>query len=209
MRRYLVRGILVLMVVFAAGGGLWAVGQRDVLDAQLRCYHLARAESFAEAQQQIAWFEAPPLPERKLRVLVTRWGTGNEQFDRYLADHVADAASTEALRQAFSLEFAWRPEQLERWAHYWRYRASLEPDEAVESVLSYLETMAAADPPRWITWRDVLDVQAVWQLAGHPELATRLTPENYRQRCARWIELGRPRPERLTRPDRPLPGESG
>lgn len=205
MRRFLFRAFALVFVGLITAGGFWAYGNQELLDCQLRCFHIGRAESYAEAQRQIAWFETQFDCDAKLQVLVSRWGEGNPQFDEYLARYVVDPASSDALRQAFSLQFARRPEQLPRWAHFWRYKASLPPDEAVESVLGYFETVATAEPARWITWRDVLDLQAILTLADCGELGQRLTPENYRGRCQKWIEAGRPKPAKLERPRTALP----
>ncbi len=69
----------------------------------------------------------------------------------------------------------------------------MKPDaeDRIASLRDYLQTLHVADPPRELTWRDVLDFQAAVQLTGHGELAHRLTPDNWRGRFARWPETTR------------------
>ena len=55
-----------------------------------------------------------------------------------------------------------------------------------------------------ITWREVLDLQAIFQLTGQPRLALRLSPANWRQRLRTW-QQDRPRPlPHVARPAAPF-----
>ena len=85
------------------------------------------------------------------------------------------------MRELFSLEFGWREELLGRWAYYWSYRCGQQPDEQIASVVSYLDMLHASKPDSQITWREVLDLQAVLGLSGQPELKTKLALPELRQ----------------------------
>ena len=77
-------------------------------------------------------------------------------------------------------------------------------DQQTASVVAYLD-LAAADPSRTITWREVLDVQALFKLTGRGELASELSPSNWRDRYRQWQ---RRRPAELPhapRPKEPFP----
>jgi hypothetical protein len=81
---------------------------------------------------------------------------------------------------------SWRLGLLPAWGEHWR-RLKDNPEQERTSIRRYLEALRAADPPRQITWRDVLDLQALLQLDGQGELAHRLTPDNWRGRYERWL----------------------
>jgi len=193
-----------LLATIAVGtlvfGGAWLYWQRDAMARFWACYRVSAATNYSQAKGELAWFEAGPDRVARLHSLVTLWGTGNETFDRNLVMYLQDPECDDTLREAFSLELAWRPELLSRWAHCWCHTGRLEPDENVESIVNYIDTLAMADVPRGITWRDVLDLQAAFELEGCPDLAIRLTPENYLSRHADWVQIGRPRAAHLTRP---------
>ena len=180
-------------------GAWWYVNRRE-LSRQWACYRVGAAESFSQAQHEIAWFETGPDRRDRLRDLTRKWGTGNRQFDLYLARHVDDLASSELLRETFSRELGRRKELLPRWARYWSHRAKLEPDRQIASTLSYLDTLVLARVTRTIPWREVLDLQAVFQLTGHGHLAADLSPENWQQQYRRWQQT---RPARLSHTERP------
>jgi hypothetical protein len=196
-----------LMAAVAAGGWYYAhVEQFEQLAAIRR---VATAETFAAARAELAWFERGPDAEERLRALVDAWGRGDPRFDFRLARYVGHPQSSESLRKAFSRELAWREELLPRWAHYWTWQAKLEPDAQIASICDYLDALAQAAPVPAITWREVLDLQAILVLAAKPSLALRLSPANW---CDRYRQLGGSggsRPRAVKRPTRPLPDWEG
>jgi len=176
--------LLAALVALAAVG--WGYACRQELVRQVALYRVGAAASYDEARQAIAWFELQPGRSEKLRELVRKWGTGNEPFDRYLARYVSDPASGEARREAFSLNLAWNDEHLPRWANYWQSRSGSSPEQRTRSLLAHLDLLLDAPSPPSLTWREVLDLQAVFTLAGHPRLAHRLSPENWSARYRLW-----------------------
>jgi len=199
-------GTLLLLSLPAVAA--WVYGSRETLLCQWHCYRVGAAGTPAEAQGELAWFEkGPPNPSR-LRALTARWATGNQRFDFHLARHVTGPQSSPALREAFSYELSWREDVLARWAHYWCWQARLAPDQEVASIVEYLTTLATADPAKTITWREVLDLQAIFELTGRREPAKRLSPDNWRTRFEAW-RTGRPEPPPLVRPERPFPDWHG
>jgi len=188
-------------LLLAAGVAAWAYAVRERLHRQWMTYRVGAAASLDEARQRIAWFEAEPDRDAKLRELVRKWATGNLSFDYALAHYVGHAKSSEALRKAFSLEFAWREGLLVRWAHYWSWRAPQEPDRHIEEILAYVDLLDAAPEVKELSWREILDLQAILQLGGQPILALRLTPDNWRDRYHEWK---RSRPATLSRVSRPF-----
>jgi hypothetical protein len=194
--------IITLVLLAAALAGLlaWGYVRREALARQWHVYRLGTADSFEQAEREIAWFETGPQSPDRLRALVRRWGAGNARFDLFLACHVQDPRSSDSLRESFAGQLGRRPELLRRWAHYWSYRAKLEPDRQVASILGYLDTLASAERPKRITWREVLDVQAVFELIGSPRRARGLTPENWQDHYRVWQEA---RPARLPPVARP------
>ncbi len=203
MRRCLQILFLVLLVACVALGTQVFTHRRQ-LARQWACYRVAAADSFADAQERIGWFEEGPDRRERLAELVGKWGTGNRQFDLYLARHVRDAASSELLRESFSRELDRRPGLLARWAHYWCFQARLEPDEQIDSVVRYFDTVASRGPSKEITYREVLDLRALLQLTAPVERFAGLGPTNWRQHYARWQKA---RPEDLPhipRPARPF-----
>jgi len=208
MRRFLVAITIALMIFGGLAGVVWFYYEGDPLGRQVAGYRVGSAGNYAQACREIAWFEQGADRESKLRELVGGWGTGNPQFDLYLARYLGDSKCGEALRQAFSLEFAWRPELLPRWAHYWRWRTKLPPSEEIASIAEYLSTLVLVDPPKKLTWREVLDLQAVFELTGHGDLARRLSPDNWPTRYQRWAEADVKTPA-VTRPELPFPDWKG
>jgi len=190
--------LLAVLLVLVAGAGLYS--QRETLARQWAGYRGGAAASYEEALPTLAWCERQPERDLRLRELVRKWGTGNEPLDRYLARYVGDPASSEALREAFSLNLAWQEGHLSRWAHYWRWRPGPEPDRRVRSLLAHLELVTSLSSPPPPTWREVLDLQALFTLTGQPRLALRLTPENWRDRYHQWLAA---RPEELPKLVRP------
>jgi hypothetical protein len=161
------------------------------------------AESYDVARARLGGLTEGPHAVERIRDLVGYWGTGNARFDLFLAHYMGDSRSNDALRQGFSLELAWRDGLLGRWSRYWSWRAPLEPDLQIASVVDYFHLLARADPPRAITWREVLDLQAVFALTGQERLALRLSPENWRERFARWEDSRAAQLPHVARPDAP------
>ena len=201
----LVRILLCFVLIAAFLAGVWGYAHRQTLAWQWASYQVGVAASFDDARRQIARFEhAPDAPER-LRVLVAKWGTGNPRFDQYLAQYLTAGESSTALRRAFSEELARRPELLPRWAHFWCWQASLEPDRQIASVLEYLDTLALGDSAPSLTWRELLDVQAIFTLSGDTDRAAGIRPETWRDHYRVWRETRQDPIPTLTRPKTPLP----
>jgi hypothetical protein len=203
--RLWLRLLITLLVLAAVGVGAWFFFHRGELTNQLASHRVGAARTFEEAQVEIAWFESGPDHTAKLRELVRKWGTGNRQFDLYLARHVGSPDSSEALRKAFSLGFGWHEERLPRWAHYWSWQTPEEPDREIASILAYLDLLHTAGASKTITWREVLDLQAIFYLAREPRLAKRLNPENWRGRYAKWRQHSSDQFPHVARPSRPFP----
>ncbi len=191
----------------AAGAWYYRNGER--LARQWAARSVASAATFDEAGAAIAAVEKAPDREARIRELTSKWGAGDPQFDLYLAWYVGTPESSEFLRETFSLEFAWREGLLPRWAHYWTWRASQEPDQEIASVLAFFDLLAASASPRPVTWRDVLDLQAIFALAGQPRLAFRLSPENWRGRYQTWRKAQPEEFPHVARPDEPFPDWQG
>ncbi|HVC94246.1 MAG TPA: hypothetical protein VND64_11175 [Pirellulales bacterium] len=208
MRRFLVAITITSLSFGGVAGVVWFYHERDPLGRQVVGYRVGAAGSYAQACREIAWFEQGADHESKLRELVGGWGTGNPQFDLYLARYLGDSNCGEALRRAFSLELAWRPELLPRWAHFWCWHTKLAPAEEITSIAEYLATLVLVDPPKKLTWREVLDLQAVFELTGHEDLARRLAPDNWPTRYDRWLEAAEKTPA-VTRPKLPFPDWEG
>ncbi len=200
MFRILLRLALITALVAGCALAAWAYSHQGLIERHVACLRLRRATSPQVARQLLGQLDAEPDHRASVQLLVSHWGTGSHQLDEAVARYLVSAAASDTLREAFSLEMAWRPELLPRWAHCWAYLVDGEPREAVDSILGYVDTLAAANAVRPITWRDVLDLQAAWQWADCPELAVRLTPENYRRRWVQWNERGKPRPANVVRP---------
>jgi hypothetical protein len=188
---------------------IWAYGHRRELACRWAARRVARAANPDAARKEIAWFETDPDRPFKLQQLVRAWGSGDRQFDLYLAQHLGDANCPNTLREAFSLECAWREDVLPRWTHYWLWRCPEEPDRQVAQIVSYLDLLASADPPRRLTWREVLDLQAIFQLAGEPQRALRLKPDQWRERFREWRRAHPGALPHVARPESEFPEETG
>ena len=112
-------------------------------------------------------------------------------------------ASSVALREAFSRQLSRRPELLPRWARHWSHRAAQEPDQQIAAILTYLETLASSESPKTITWREVIGLQAVFELSGRGELAEGLSPANWLDRFRHWQEVRPVELPHVPRPDQP------
>lgn len=198
--------VVVIVAAIAAGAGYRF---RQTLLWQWQSYRVGAAESYEVARARLAEFTAGPNAVERVRELAGYWGTGNPKFDLFLARYVGDPQSNEILREGFSLELAWRDGLLERWGQYWSWRSPLEPDRQIASVVDYFHLLLRTDPPRAVTWRDVLDLQAVFVLTGQARLALRLTPENWSVRFARWQAARPPQLPHVARPDLPLDNWQG
>lgn len=207
MRPYLLATILAAAVVGLAVGIWWYV-ELGPAGSQLASYRIGQAKNFDQAKREIAAVERQPNAEKALRNLVSGWRTGNQSFDFYLASYLRDPQCGEALRRKFSLELAWRPELLADWAHYWSWRTRQPPADEIASIRDYLAALSAAEAPRPLTWREVLDLQAALALTGHGDLARRIGPDNWAERYRTWLK-GESAFAAVDRPDQPLPDWQG
>ena len=195
----------VAMLLAGLGAGvLWYV-YRQPLARQWALYCVGAADSPQQAQAELARCETAPDREVLIAELAKKWATGNRRFDHHLAVHLGDATCGEPLRAAFSAELGRRRDALARSAHFWSWRAQLPPDQQIASVLAYLDALLAADPPRAITWREVLDLQAIFQLTDRPELAAGLSPDNWQEHYRRWQAIHPIPLPHTARPEDPLP----
>lgn len=204
----LLHALLLFAALAAVLVGGWAYVNRETLSWQWASYQVGAAASFEQAREQIAGFEQGPDAPARLRVLAAKWGGGNPQFDRYLARYAASGDSSKVLRRAFSRQLTRRPELARRWAHFWCWQASIEPDRQIDSILEYLDALAfddgaSAAPP--ITWRELLDLQAIFALSGEPDRATRVGRENWREHYRVWREARRNAMPHVARPVEPFP----
>lgn len=199
---------LVLLILVAGtlgiGLGAWYYFGHTSARMQLSSYRIGQAENFAQAKREIAALEHQSNRHEALRELMPGWRTGNPVSDQYLATYASEPDSSEAFRRAFSLELSWRPELLDDWAHFWSWRAKQPPSDEIASIDDYLEALSTADPPRQLTWREVLDLQAVLTLTGHADLARRIVPDNWLGRYRAWRDTN-PEFSHIERPDTPLP----
>ena len=109
------------------------------------------------------------------------------------------------MRAAFAAEIGGNERLLDRWARYWTWRAQLPPSQQMASVAAYLDVLLSADRPRDITWREVLDLQAIFHLTGRGDLAQDLSPTNWRDRYADWQRRRQAELPRIPRPEEPFP----
>lgn len=179
------RWILFVLALVLAAAALWLFARRDALRLQWSCYEVTSAADYPAFQERILSFEQEPHDYQRLQALVSRWHTGKESFDDFLVRYLFDPQCTEALREVFSRELSWRNGLLDAWAEKWRAQ---KPDtkEQIASIHRYLDALQSAKPPRSVTWRDVLDIQAAMVCSGQAALAHRLTPDNWRGRYERW-----------------------
>jgi hypothetical protein len=203
------RLLIAFAVLAAVAVGVWLHFNWQWLAGQLENLRTSRAEDFATARAEIVRIEQAADPEAQLRDLMAKWGTGNQQFDLYLAEYVRHRDSSELLRQTFSLEFAWRSTLLPRWAQYWSWQGKNEPDERIASLVEYLDVLVVREPPQPITWREVLNLQAVFELTGQRELAVRLKPDNWRERYRQWQKVRPAELPHVARPQTPFPDWQG
>lgn len=206
-RRFVLSAVL-LCALAGLVAGFWWRGGGGAVGQHLSAYRIGHSASYSQAAREIATLERSPDADETLRALAAGWGTGNQPFDYYVARRVSDPQASEALRRAFSLELSWRPELLPRWAHYWSWRVKQPPAEEIRSIAEYLDALAKADPPRHMTWREVLNLQAAFALTGQIELAKRLTPENWLGRYRGW-EAKHASSKEVLRPKAPLPNWRG
>jgi hypothetical protein len=203
--------VFVAFVLLAAGAlAVGAYASRERWTRQWMAYRVGSAASYEEAWQALRWFESGSDRDARLRELVGRWGGGNLRFDFYLARYVGSSESSEAMRKSFSLGLAWREGLLPHWAHWWCWRAVQQPDRQAEEILAYVAMLdMAEDLPREISWREILDLQAIFHLTGQPKWAERLTPGNWRDRYRQWRSSQPAGPLRLGKPAKPFPEWEG
>jgi hypothetical protein len=199
---------LALLLIGGLAVAGWLYWQPISVGAQFAGYQVGAAPTFSLAKREIARFDAGRDRAAKDRELVSGWGTGNRQFDFYLAKYLSEPECSDELRQAFSLELGWRPELLPRWAHYWAWRTRQEPADEIASLAEYLTALAPLSPPRSLTWREVLNLQAAFALTGEPDLARRLAPDNWPGRFREWM-ASKPDWTQVARPKTPLPDWQG
>ena len=181
-----IRLFLALVAVALGVLSVWLYRDRLRIACQWRAYSIGVATDAESARAHFAWFESEPDRDEKLRELADAWGRGAAGFDRRLLDYVAGPDSSEMLREACSTEFAWREELLDRWGRYWAWRAGETPTRRAAEIVEYLDLLAASNPPRRLTWREVLDLQAIFALTGRGPLAMRLTPDRWHDRYRNW-----------------------
>jgi hypothetical protein len=206
--RRLPLAVILAGLTFGLAAAAWWYLDKTAAQSRLAAFRVGQAASFAEAKREIEAIERQPEHEAALRELVSGWRTGNQAFDYYLAAYVSDRQSSEDLRRLFALELSWRPEVLADWAQYWSWRAKQSPDAEVASIADYLNTLASAEPPRRLTWREVLDLQAALTVTGRDDLAVRIGPDNWSQRAQTWRQTA-PDFTRIHRPAMPLPDWRG
>jgi len=184
------------LAVLAVGG--FALLYRKSLVRQWHCYRVASAETFAAAREEMAWFLEGPDARDRLGELVAKWGTGSPQFDCYLARHVADPGSSELLREVFFREFQRRPSLVKMWAHYWAFQAPAKPADELVSLVAYFDIQAKASAS--ITWREALELAALFHWSGRDDLIKKLEPTNWIDYYQNWQTT---RPEQLPTIKRP------
>lgn len=207
MRRFTLAVILAGVALGLVAAGWWFV-DKNAAAPQFAAYRVGRAASFAEAKREIAAIERQPNHDAALRELVAGWRTGNPAFDFYLAAYVSDRQSSDDLRHLFSNELSWRPDLLTDWAHFWSWRAKQSPDVEAASIAEYLDALASTDPPRKLSWREILDLQATFTNTAHQDLAIRISPDNWPQRFQAWRQSA-PSVTGIRRPKLPLPDWHG
>jgi hypothetical protein len=198
------RASLALLVLMALGLSAWCYVYRQPLRRQWTLYRIGAAVP-DEAEARIVACETSPDRDAMIGELVGKWGTGNRQFDLHLAAHVIGGSCGEPLRAAFATELGRHEELLNRWVHYWTWRAQLPPEQQMASVVAYLNALGQTDSPREITWHEVLDVQALFQVTGCGDLADDLTPANWRDRYAQWQRRRPAELPHIARPEEPFP----
>lgn len=202
---------LALGLAAACGGlaaGVWFYWHPLPVGVWMTASRVGSAPTFSLAKRELREIDSGPQREEKLRQLVAGWSTGNAQFDLYLARYLGEPECSDELRKLFSLELGWRPELLPRWGQYWAWHSPQEPAEEVESIAEYLAALASLDPPRPLSWRETLNLQAAIVLTGDAELARRLMPERWLRRYRQWSAV-RSDWRSVVRPDSPLPDWQG
>ncbi|MEK6236945.1 MAG: hypothetical protein N2C14_19730, partial [Planctomycetales bacterium] len=165
-----------LLLALGVSTACWLHYNRSRLESQWMCYRVGAAENYTDAERRLARMEDSPNRDEQLRDLVEKWGAGNPRFDYYLARYLNDPACGDDLREAFAMQLTWRPELLDRWIHFWRWRSKIPPSRRLSSLASHLETMARADAGLSLSWRETLDVQVLFAVTGQRRLAERLRP---------------------------------
>jgi hypothetical protein len=179
------RFLLVLLLIATAVGGAWAYLHQEQLARTWEMSRVAAASNYGEAKAILSPFDQEPDRDAKLRQMMGKWGTGNPRFDFYLARYVGDADSSESARELFSYELGWRSGLLDRWAYYWSWQAG-DPNREMAELAGYLDLVVKTNAAKPLTWREVLNVQAMFQLTGDSDAALRLSPANWSSRYRSW-----------------------
>jgi hypothetical protein len=207
MRRRAWRWTIVAVAALAVGIGLYV--WRDKLAAQWASYQVASAGSYRAAARRIGQFEAAPDRDKKIHALVDAWGRGDPRYDYYLARYIRSPDCGDGLRQAFSLEISSRPGLIQRWGHFWSWHSSAGPAADHSHLRGYFDALASVEPPRRLTWRDVLDLQALCARTGQGEVARRMKPDDWVAAYRRWIEAEAAWTTDAERPQAPFPDWEG
>ena len=120
---------LAIGLTAALGGlaaGVWLYWHPLPLRMWMTVSRVGSAPTFSLAKRELREIDSGRQREEKLRELVAGWGTGNPQFDLYLARYLGEPECSDGLRKAFSLELGWRPELLPRWGRYWAWHSPQE-----------------------------------------------------------------------------------
>lgn len=167
--------------------GVW-MSYQHWEDARWRwtAYQLAESPSYAATK---SYFRQAQQADQ-LWSLVGQFGRGQPQFDFYLLHFAADPQCNDRFRKTLAFELGWRTDALQRWSHFHRWSSQQIPHEVYLELSNYLAAIAASDSERSITWRDVLDMQAMLAATGHADLAHQLTPENWLARYRTWVARG-------------------
>jgi hypothetical protein len=207
MRRRAWRWTIVVAAALAVGIGLYA--WRGELAAQVASYQVASAASYRAAARRIGQFEAAPDRAEKIHALVDAWGRGDPRYDYYLARYIRSPDCGDELREAFSLEISWRPGLLSRWGHFWSWQSSADPAADRKHLRGYFDALSSVEPARRLTWRDVLDLQALCDRTGQGEVARRMKPDDWVAAYRRWIDAEPTWTPDLDRPAEPFPDWAG
>lgn len=222
MRHWLRLTLLGLLLACLAGGA-WCALNRQRLARAWTAYRLGSAADFSQVRAILDRLEDGPDADNEIRALVAHWGTGSPRFDLYLAWYVGQQGSSERFRATFSRELSWRDELLPRWGHYWIWRAPQPPNAELAGLASYLDLLSRdtastspapsidrslPSPRRALTWREVLDVQALLTIGRQPQLARRLDPDNWHGRYQAWRQNSCDL-SGIQRPETPFPDWQG
>jgi hypothetical protein len=173
-------GLAVATALVVLIGLAWQ--ERLLLWNQYRSYRVGAAASYRQAQGLIDRMH----DDAAMPVLVSKWGTGNARFDVYLARYLNETHCPDTLREEFAQHIGRSPELASRWAHLWRFRALDSPAGEYRQLANYLRILCESDERLPITWRDVLDAQALFIDSDQRVLARGLDPAHLKARFRQW-----------------------